>query len=116
MSKKTESDASGALMEKLEQSGFFKQIGELEGNLKAIAGDLQALGETATQRTAETESLAAHVLALEAILTVMARANPVDAAAVKAVIDENTVALTGSADQAEPVQRVADTILETAGD
>lgn len=104
-------DASEAILEQLDQSGFFQQIGELETNLKAIAGDLQALGETATQRLDETESLAAHILAVEAILSVMVKTYPVDAAAVKALIDKSTADLTGSDDQASPVQGVADSIL-----
>lgn len=114
MSDETEGGgASEAILGQLEKSGFFQQVGELETNLKAIAGDLRVLGETATQRLDETESLAAHVLAVEAILSVMLKAYPVDAEAVRALIDKSTQDLTGSDDQASPVQGVADSILGT---
>jgi len=113
MSDETEGggDAQEAVLGQLEQSGFFQQVSELEANLKAIAGDLQVLGETATQRLDETESLAAHVLAVEAILSVMLKTCPVDAEAVRALINQSTQDLTGSDDQASPVQGVADSIL-----
>jgi hypothetical protein len=102
---------SDAIIRELESSGFFQQIGNLEKNLKAIAGDLQSLGETATQRLDETESLAAHVLAMEAILAVMLKSHPVDADAVRREVSRNTKALTGGDTGGNTVQLVVDSLL-----
>jgi hypothetical protein len=72
-------NTSSAFIEQLQATGFFEQIKNLETNLKIIAADLTSLGQTATQRLQETESLAAHVLAVESILAVMLKSNPVAA-------------------------------------
>lgn len=105
---------SDAIIRELESSGFFQQIGDLEKNLKAIAGDLQSLGKTATQRLEETESLAAHVLAVEAILAVILKTLPVDADAVRREVSRNTKALTGGDKGSTTVQLVVDSILAPA--
>ena len=80
--------ASKAFLEHLEKTDFFQQINELEKNLKSIADDLKILGDATIQRMQETESLVAHVLAIESILTVMMRGNPVDADAVADVVKD----------------------------
>lgn len=107
---------SDSIIRELESSGFFHQIGDLEKNLKAIAADLQSLGATATQRLEETESLAAHVLAVEAILSVMLKSHPVDADAVRQEVSKNTKALTGGDKGNSSVQLVADSILASVQD
>ncbi|MCH7486736.1 MAG: hypothetical protein IIC04_07080, partial [Proteobacteria bacterium] len=87
--------ASETFIEQLEAAGFFKQIKNLETNLKTIAEDLVSLGQKATQRLEETESLAAHVLAVESILAVMLNSNPLDADQVRAAVTEKTAGLSG---------------------
>ena len=91
-------NASTVFIEHLEATGFFEQIKNLETNLKTIAGDLASLGQTATQRLEETESLAAHVLAVEAILSVMLKSDPVDADLVRAAVTDKTTDLTGNSE------------------
>ncbi len=91
----------------LDESGFFQQISILEESLKTISGDLKSLGETATQRLEETESLAAHVLAIEAILAALLKNHPVDEADVKALIREKTSALDDSGEGNPAVQNIA---------
>jgi hypothetical protein len=83
-------DATLGLIEQLSSGGFFDQIKELDTNIKQIVGDLEVLGGLATQRVQETENLAAHLLAVEAILAVILRTYPVDPEAVQAVIREMT--------------------------
>ncbi|MEK7246559.1 MAG: hypothetical protein AAB223_11130, partial [Pseudomonadota bacterium] len=57
----------------LETQGFFRQIQEIEGSLKSIAEQLANFTRSATERAQETESFAAHILALQSIMAVLAR-------------------------------------------
>lgn len=95
----------------MEETGFFQQINELENNLKNIADDLKILGDATIQRMQETESLVAHVLAIESILTVMMRSNPVDGAAVGDVVKEKTSEASGDADGSPKVRAVVEDLL-----
>ena len=66
------------VIQQLQTTGFFEQIRDLDANIKRIVGDLETLGTLATQRLEETENLAAHLLAVEAILAVILKTHPVD--------------------------------------
>ena len=109
-------NASTAFIEQLEGSGFFQQIKNLETNLKTIAGDLTSLGQTATQRLEETESLAAHVLAVESILVAMLKSNPVAADQIRAAVTDKTADLSGNSEGSPAVQQIVDDILERVGE
>ncbi len=111
---KSLTEASQAFYEHLEQAGFFKQIELLEENMKTVADSLGGLSKTATQRMEETESLAAHVIAIEAILTTLLRQCPVDATEVKEVIKETTGDMTDDGDGSPSVQQIATDILKRA--
>ena len=104
-------DVSRAFVEQLEEAGFFRQIQELEGTLGRVAGDLKVLGESTIRGLHETESLVAHVLALESMLTVLLKATPVDPEAVKAEIRDRTAAASGSESGSPAVLAAADAIL-----
>lgn len=103
-------DTAQAFLEQLEKSGFFQQVKGLEANLRKISEDIKALGETATQRLEETESLAAHVLAIESILMVLLKDNPINEDDLKAAIREKTASLMQNADGSSAVQNIAETI------
>lgn len=62
-----------AFIDDLEAQGFFRQIQNIEGNLKGIAEQLANFARSATERAQETESFAAHILALQAVAAVLAR-------------------------------------------
>jgi len=98
----------------LEESGFFKQIHNLEENLKIIAEELKTFGDNARDRMAETENLAAHVLACESILSVLLKTYPIDADVLKAEIKDRTAALTGQEDGSPTVQALALDLLNKA--
>lgn len=102
------------LVEQLQTSGFFEQIRDLDSNIKRIVSDLETLGGLATQRVRETENLAAHLLAVEAILTILLRSHPVDPGAVRAAIKEMTADMTGDPDGSQAVHSVVDTLLSTS--
>ena len=105
---------SQAFVDQLEKTGFFNQITELEMNLKKIAEDLSLLGNATVQRVDEIESLVAHVLAIESILSVMLKANPVDAEAVRATIKDTTPTSEENPDGNPKIQGAADRILKNA--
>ncbi len=98
----------------LEQSGFFQQISNLEESLKTIAGDIKNLGETATRRLEETESLAAHIIAIEAILTALMKNCHVDIGDVMAIIKDKTSALDENGEGNKAVQNIAGDLIQKA--
>ena len=104
-------NASKAFLEHLDRSGFFQQITGLENNLKAIADDLKVLGDSTLQRLHETESLVAHVLAIEAVLQVLLKDHPVAVARVKALVKERTAGLSDNTEGSPAVLSVVDEIL-----
>jgi hypothetical protein len=112
----THPDPSGNFLKHLEEAGFFKQIAVLEANLKTIADDLKTLGQVTLDRTSETETLVAHVLAIEAILKVMVQAAPIDMESVRDVVRQTTAETTGNAEGNPKVAAIAETIVKVAGD
>ena len=105
-------DTHQVFLEMLENSGFFQQINALEESLKIIAGELKSFGENVNERAAESENLAAHVLACEAILAAMLKATPIDEEDLKAKIKDRTAALTGDDDGNPTVHALALDLLE----
>ena len=99
-------------LDMLENSGFFQQINALEESLKIIAGELKSFGENVNQRAAESENLAAHVLACESILAVMLKAIPIDEEDLKAEIKDRTASLTGNDNGSPTVHALALDLLE----
>jgi len=106
-------DETQTFVKRLEESGFFDHMTQLDGNLKSIAGDLQTLGQSTAQRGQEIESLAAHLLAIEAIVCVLLRAHPVEAGDVAEVIAERTAKNDEAGGGNPTVLAIAETILKT---
>lgn len=105
-----------AFSRQLEETGFFDQIRTLESSLRKIAEDLGTLGRSAIVRHEETENLAAHLLAVEALLVLLLDRIPVDDADVRAVIRATTGDPATSPDGSPGVQDIADGILARARD
>jgi len=108
-------DASRAFVKHLEDTGFFNQIRDLEGNLTKIADELQSFGRSAQARMEESENLAAHILAIESILAVMLRSNPIDGAALRAEVKDRTAAISGVEEGSPAVHAIAEDIIKRAG-
>lgn len=107
---------SREFLRQLQETGFFDQIRDLDRNIHAIAEDLKNFGRVATQRVQETENLATHLLAVEAVLTALLRVHPVDADAIRAQVREMTAKLTGNDDGSPAVHTVIDSILSRVND
>jgi len=106
--------ASAAFLKDLQESGFFDQVKDLQGNIGRIAEDLKDLGERATERLEETESLAAHVLAVEAVLTAILKSVVLDKDQIRTLIQEEVESMTGGNAANTLVKSVADSLIEKA--
>ena len=106
--------AAIAFLNDLQQSGFFEQVKDLQNSVGMVATDLKDLGARATERLEETESLATHILAIEAILTVLLKAAPVDRAEVSALIQGETSKMTGGDGANTLVESVAMNLIDKA--
>ena len=98
--------ASSVFIQTLEQSGFFTQISNLESNLQNIAGDLVAIGDAASKRIDETESLAAHIIAIKAVLKVVLRTHQVDVEQVHAEVTQMTSESSGNPEGSSTVHQL----------
>lgn len=108
--------ATIALIEQLKTTGFFDQMRNLDANIRKIVADLESLGGLATQRVQETENLAAHLLAVEAILAAILKVHPVETEAVQQAIREITADGASEAAESEAVQSVLENLLSTSED
>lgn len=107
----TREQSSADIIKELQTAGFFEQIRDLDSNIKRIVTDLETLGTLATERVRETENLAAHVLAVEAILAVILRTHPIDPQAVRAAIRDMTADLSGDPEGSQVVRTVVESLL-----
>jgi hypothetical protein len=106
-----EEESSLDVIRQLQAAGFFEQIRDLDSNIKRIVSDLETLGTLATDRVRETENLAAHLLAVEAILAVILKTHPVDPEAVKTAIKDMTADLSGDPEGSQAVRTVVENLL-----
>ena len=107
-------EASQAFVKHLEESGFFNQIKDLEGNLTKIAEELQSFGQAAQARMEESENLAAHILAIESILAAVLKSSGVKAADIEAEVKDRTAAISGVEEGSPAVHAIAQDILKRA--
>lgn len=91
----------------LEESGFFRQINDLESQISTIADEIRKFGETSQSRGEEVENLAAHILAIESVLTVLAKKAGVDASEVEDAVKERTAAISGNPEGSPAVLHIA---------
>ena len=106
------SDQGGDFVEQLQQTGFFEQVTSLQSTLSKLSDDIADIGGQANQRLDEMESIAAHVMAIEAVLSVMLKTHPVDMADVQAEVAHRTSAISGDDGGSPTVQAVAQDIVQ----
>ncbi len=82
--KSTNGDAVTELMDALGIEGFVRHMADLQVSLEKVAEGIEILGTNAQRQSSDTENLAAHVLAIEAVLTVILRQIPVNISDVRA--------------------------------
>lgn len=82
--KSTNGDAVTELIDALGIEGFVRHMADLQVSLEKVADGIEILGTNAQRQSTDTENLAAHVLAIEAVLTVILRQIPVNISDVRA--------------------------------
>ncbi|MSO55120.1 MAG: hypothetical protein EXQ90_08410 [Rhodospirillales bacterium] len=97
-----------ALMQRLEASGFFQQIRDLEENLGKISEAIGHIGKATVSRLDAMDNVLLHVLAVESIIAVMVRTHTVDRAAVKDAVDRITADLPKESQASASVLAIAD--------
>ena len=78
---------------------FFDQIKEIDGNIKNVRDDIKKVGVAVDDHFDQLDDIAAHIIALEAIMIQVMKTVDVDVDAVKAWIVEAT--------EAAPAKRAA---------
>lgn len=91
---------------------FFDEIKEVEKNVLDLKSDLTAIKNGVEGSFDQLDDIAAHIIAIEAILVEVIKKTPVDAEAVKAWIVEATKASTGDEGGSTKTQIIVDNLLE----
>jgi len=108
--------AAEAFVRHLEREGVFAEIKAVEARLVDLAGELEAFGRHATERVKETDNLAAHVLALEALVAILLRQVPVHDDEIDEEVRRRTRDIIGDAEGSRLVRTIAREIRDRATD
>ena len=91
------------------------QLGTLQSSLTKVAEGMSALGDNAIRQSKDSENIAAHLLAVEAVLTVVLRQMPVDISEVRKEAERRSLGNDG--DEANPlVMQLAEDLLKRSDD
>ena len=85
---------------------FFDQIKEIDGNLKDLKERLQNIGSAVDAHFDQLDDIAAHIIALEAVMVQVMKTVDVDMDAAKAWIREATAESTGTDEGSTKAQTV----------
>ena len=91
---------------------FFDEIKEVEKNVADLKTDLVAIREGVEGSFDQLDDIAAHIIALEAILVEVIKKTPIDADAVKAWIIEATEETTGGDGAKTKTEIIVDSLLK----
>lgn len=92
------------------------QLESLQSSLNRVGEGMTALGDNAVRQSKDTENVAAHLLAVESVLTVVLRQIPVDIAEVRAEAKRRSGG-SGDAAEVDPlVMRLAEDLINRADD
>ena len=91
---------------------FFDEIKEVEKNVRDLKTDLVAIRGGVEGSFDQLDDIAAHIIALEAILVEVIKKTPIDADAVKAWIVEATGETTGGDGGETKAEIIVDSLLK----
>lgn len=92
------------------------QLGSLQSSLNKVGEGMAALGDNAVRQSQDTENIAAHLLAVESVLTVILRQIPVDISEVRSEAERRSHG-NGTDGNVDPlVIRLAEDMLKRAED
>ncbi len=88
-------DPTQIFLKHLETTGFVEQIKNLETSLKSIGGEIAQFNAATNQRQESAENIAAHILAMESLLTAILKKYPVKESELIGEIKHQATVLTG---------------------
>ena len=91
---------------------FFDQIKEIDGNIKNVRDDLKKVGVAVDDHFDQLDDIAAHIIALEAIMVQFMKSVELDTDAVKAWIVDATEGSTGKKGGSKKAKMVVEQLLE----
>jgi len=91
---------------------FFDEIKEVEKSVNALRTELVSIKDGVDGHYDQLDDIAAHVIAIEAILIEVLKKTDVDAEAVKSWIVEATKSSTGDDQGSEKTQIIVDSLLK----
>ncbi len=91
---------------------FFDQIKEVEESIKQLQKDLVSIGEGVDGHFDQLDDIAAHVIALEAIMVEVMKKTEIDADAIKAWIVAATKDSTGQEGGSSKAQIIVENLLQ----
>ncbi len=91
---------------------FFDQIKDIDGNIKDLRDHLKNIGVAVDDHFDQLDDIAAHIIALEALMIQLVRKLDVDTDAAKAWIRESTEASTGKDGGSEKAPMVIDQMMQ----
>lgn len=91
---------------------FFDQIKEIDGNIKNVRDDIKKVGVAVDDHFDQLDDIAAHIIALEAIMVQIMKSFDVDTDAVKAWIVDATEGSTGKKGGSKKAKMVVEQLLE----
>ncbi len=110
-------DVSSELLRQTGLDGLLQQLGTLQSSLDQVAEGMGALGQNAVRQGTDVENVAAHLLAVESVLTVILRQIPVDIEDVRnEARRRSSGAAEGGKTSDDVVVRLAEDLLKRADD
>lgn len=91
---------------------FFDQIKDIDGNIKDLRDHLKNIGVAVDDHFDQLDDIAAHIIALEALMIQLVRKLDVDTDAAKVWIRENTETSTGKVGGSEKAPMVIDQMMQ----
>ena len=93
---------------------FFDQIKEIDSSLKGLRDNLKHIGGAVDDQLDQLDDIAAHIIALEAVVVQMLKKAPIDAEAAKAWVVEATETSTGKAGGSTKARTIVEQLVAAA--
>lgn len=92
---------------------FFDQIKEIDGNIKQLRDDLVGIGKSTDMHFEHLDDIAAHIIALEAIMMCIMKKVDVDVEDVRSWVKDMTAESSGNSDGSQKALTLVDDIFSS---
>ena len=93
---------------------FFDQIKEIDSSLKGLRDNLKNIGGAVDEQLDQLDDIAAHVIAMEAVMIQMMKKAPIDLEEAKAWIVKNTETSTGKVGGSTKARTIVEQLVAAA--